>query len=682
MPVPTARILMLSALLGAATSCRAAEPRPAPAPATAERADGWAATAGPTTMPSPSTPAARATTTRDALERLGGVPCLDSDYTCIRLTVPRDHVAPDGGATAEVVFGVLPAGGERRGLLVTAVGGPGVSGLAVAQSYTEALDPELLEIFDLVFFDQRGVGRSGGVACPEAAAAYYRAPWLGDTPAEEAATMAAARAFARDCALEVGDDEALAFAGTEQAVADLEAFRAAMGEEQLWLYGESYGTQLVQTYAARYGEHVAGMILDAPVDMALSMTEFLAEQARAHEALLVATLSACDADPGCAADVGGDALAAFDRLAEAVRRAPTGFSFPLPDGGRAERTLSAADVETATAGNLAGPVGRQLVQRAVAAAQRGDLVPFARLLYDYLLLDPATEEAVADPTFSDASYYAVECSDHALAGGSPEQRATWYIRQGDAIDQDLQRLGAAFYGDLACAFWPGEGRRPPTAPAGRLAGIPTLVLTATGDPVTPPEQARRIARRLADGYLVTTQGGEHVTYGRGEDCPDALVNAFLLEGERPAAREVACEGDLVAAYVPLAPADASAFADPLAALAAVDAEIAQLPEYLSWDGQEALAIGCPAGGRLVLDAVDDVGRSALTLDACAFVTGLVLTGTGIDDGEIGTLTLDVGVGGIAEGDLYYHRDADGRFSIEGRYQGEPIRLSSDERRHP
>src|SRR6185369_9933766 len=74
------------------------------------------------------------TSTKDTLDKLGGYSCPDSDFTCVKLTVPLDHFAKDSKQTIDVVFGVLPATGERKGMFVIATGGPGSSGLASADT--------------------------------------------------------------------------------------------------------------------------------------------------------------------------------------------------------------------------------------------------------------------------------------------------------------------------------------------------------------------------------------------------------------------------------------------------------------------------------------------------------------------------------------------------------------------
>ncbi len=170
--------------------------------------------------------------TADRLAELGGKRCPDSNFTCVTITVPLDHFDATDQRTIEVVFAVLPATGKRKGMFVTATGGPGTAGLASADSYTAAFQAGIRRRFDIVFFDQRGVASSGGLTCPAAAAAYYQSV---EEPQD------AARRFASDCVDQLRSTEELPYLGTAQAVEDLEDFRGLIGDDRLWLYGESYG---------------------------------------------------------------------------------------------------------------------------------------------------------------------------------------------------------------------------------------------------------------------------------------------------------------------------------------------------------------------------------------------------------------------------------------------------------
>jgi len=630
----------------------------------------------PTPTPTSAPPTATATaqeSTAARLEQLGGYPCPDSDFTCLDVTVPLDHFNPQDSRTTKVVFAVLPASGERKGVFVTVVGGPGSSGLLSADRYTAAFDPAIPEHFDIVFFDQRGVNLSGGLQCVDAAAAFYRADWDASTPVSEENLLDVAQTFARDCVAEMGNPDILPYMDTAQAVEDLEAFRQLMGDEQFWLYGESYGTQFAQTYAAAHPDRLAGLILDGTVDLTLTDTDFLKGQARAFNEVLMATLEACNADEGCAADMGGDAVAAYDALAARLKESPISFDFPLGAGGGSRRTFTFADLETAAAGFLYDETGRMIFLRALAAyARDGNVVPLARVLYSALVLDPETEEAIADPSYSDAVYYAVTCRDYAQPGATPEERALSFMRAGNEIDS-LPHMASIFYGDLPCVFWPYPQTELTRPAALRAEGLPTLVLNATTDPATPYSDARSVFSRLADGYLVTETGGPHIIFGWGNACVDDLVTNFLVNDQLPAERETVCEGEVISTYEPLSPVEATAFENPLQALAAADTELFYLPEYYYWDYETPTAVGCPFGGTLAFESVEE-GES-FQLTECAFSRGFVMTGQGSYHYEEGVFTMDVRVSGLANGALVYTRDDEWELHVTGEYDGQTVDLS-------
>ena len=623
----------------------------------------------------PRPPAARPDTAT-ILADLGGVPCPDdSAFTCVTLTVPLDHLHPDNGQTLDVVFGVLPATGERQGLFVTVTGGPGTTGLAYADSYTSAFDPALPEHFDIVFFDQRGVGQSGGLTCPNAAAVFYQADSRGLTPAQETAAAAAAQTFATECVAEVSDPRLLPYLGTEQAIEDLELFRQALQTEQFYLYGESYGTQYAQTYARAHADHLAGLILDGTVDLTLTGYEYYEQQAQAFGDTLAATLTTCGQDPACRADLGRRPLLVYDRLARRLANGPVTFRFPLPGAVAERRSFTLADLEAVAASQMYSPGDRLLFTRALAAyGSRNDLVPLARLLYVDLGLDPLTLAVIPDPTWSEAIYYGVECQDYAYPGSTPEQRALNYLRAGDEVEGALPRLGSLFYGDLPCAYWPNPATTL-TRPAPLLAaGVPTLVLGATADPATPVGNGISVYQALDDAYLVTQQGGPHVIFGRGEPCQDDLVTNFLLFGETPASRETECPGVVMDDYVPLAPRSVRLLDGLADAFLALEDELYYLPEYYYWDGAEATNVGCGRAGTLTLVPDDEV--YAFTFEACALLRDLTLTGSGSQDPATDTTTWDVTTTGRWTCDLHAER-VESHLTITGTCGDEAVDIDQD-----
>ncbi len=610
----------------------------------------------------------------ELLQSMGGYYLPDSDFIYIDLVVPLDHTNPDNGHTTDVVFAVLPASGDRVGMFVVATGGPGSSGLAVADSYASSYDSAITESFDIVFFDQRGVGLSGNLQCPQAAVAFYLSGWDDSTPEKERQFLQAAEQFALDCVAEMGDPAILPFLGTSQAVEDLELFRRLMDEEQFYIYGESYGTQFAQTYAARYPERLAGMILDGPVDLTLSGIEYLEEQATAFYEVLMATLQACNHDKYCAADTGADALSVYAGLANLLQENPLVFDFPLPHGKTATRSFTFNDLETVAGTSLYAQGSRMLFLRALASyARDGNPVMLARMLYTALSIDPETLTAISDPSYSDAIYYAVQAQDYRDFDGTPAQRAEAYLRAGDSVEARLPYMASVFYSDLPIMFWPAVpalDRRPEPLVA---ENIPTLVLGSTADPATPYSNALSVYQMLDDGYLITQVDGPHVIYGWGNRCVDDPVTAFLVGGITPAKRETTCSGPLIEVFVPLAPRAADQFTDPLDALASIDDEIYYLPEYYYWDLITPVAVGCPYGGTFIF--APSAEGETLTFDACSFSRGFVITGTGSYNYDDDLFVLEVEVTGTAEGVLTYRRNYLGRLTLTGVYDGEEINLT-------
>lgn len=605
-------------------------------------------------------------------------PCPNSDFECITLRLPLDslNTPAQSNKTIDMVFGVLPARdpAKRRGMFVVAVGGPGASGLSSADSYLESYSDELRDGFDIVFFDQRGMGQSGGFNCPDEVAAYYQTNGRAQTPAEERAITAAAKTFVEDCMKHLPPASDLPFYGTRQAVEDLEAFRAAMGEDKLWLYGESYGTQFAQWYAAAHPNRVAAMVIDGVVDLALDGPQFLRSSTQAFSDVLAQTLKACNRDAQCRKDAGGDALKAYDALAAQLNRADVKLDFPLPNGRTAKRALRLTDMETALSSYLYTESERMLVQRAVAAAAQDNWAPMARLYYSALGLDPQTLQASEDPTYSDAAYYAVTCNDYEYFTGMPAERAEQYLRAGDLVDKQVPRMNSVFYGDLPCAFWP-RTKDVPQHDDGFATLIPTLVLNASADPATPFEQGSAVAGQLSNAYAINTTGGAHVTFARGNACPDDIVDDFLVNDAMPAKAVTSCEGELVTGYVPLAPADARDAKNALDAMIAIENEIYNAPEFFNWDMAGADAIGCDRGGSVAFKP--DAKQSQLvhfTLKQCAFSLGFAVTGDGTFDTQQQRWAFMVKVSGNQAGALEYFSDADG-YHVAGTLDGKSINLS-------
>lgn len=621
------------------------------------------------------------TDTAQILADLGGFPCFeDSAFTCVTIEVPLDHFNPADTRTIPVTFAVLPASGARKGMFVTATGGPGTSGVLLADSYSAGFDPSIFEAFDIVFFDQRGLGLSGGLTCPFAATEYYQQDARGITRKQEKALKKAASTFVSDCVSELTNPDLLPYLGTRQAVEDLEAFRNIIGDEKFWLYGESYGTQYAQTYAAVHGDRLAGLILDGTVDLTFSGTEYYIQQAQAFNDTLEATLSACNEDPACAEQMDGDAIGAYDALAARLSKHPISFRFPLPQGGFDKRSFNLSDLEFVAASQLYGESDRMMFTRALASyTSNEDLIPLARLLYIDLAVDPQTLDVIPDPSWSDAMFYGVECQDYGYPGTTPEERAQNYLADVDPFETSIPRLASIIYGDLPCAYWPNSSSdlsRPGYLSA---EGIPTLVLGATADPATPVQHGFKVYEHLDpdNRYLITTQGGPHVTFGYGNECPDAFVTDFLVNGTVPAQRETVCEGVVADPYVPIVPRSTRPFDHSIEALSLIETEIYYLPEFFYWDGFTPTAAGCTYGGTFNFTTNNAGTRYLFDLEQCEFIANFRLTGNGFYNIERDRFVLAVKTTGRWTCNLRYVRHGE-KLNITGKCNGKSIDADRDD----
>jgi pimeloyl-ACP methyl ester carboxylesterase len=578
------------------------------------------------------------------------VPCPQATLACDGMLVPVDHDGGGSRATIWIVYAVHPAQGTPVGTLAIAVGGPGGSGLASAVGIIETLDDELVRRYDILFFDQRGVGASEGRDCPSAGFEYSTTVPGADS----------ARVFAEACVREAEVDPAtLARYSTHQAAEDLDSIRDRLGIERLVLYGESYGTELAQIYAAAHPDRLTGLILDGAVDLTRPANEFWISATKGFAKALTDTLDACAADRDCHADVSQPAQAYDAFLRNFV--GPIEVSFADPDGVVRDHMFDAATFESAVDALLYDPTGRMLIQRAVAAAFHGDSVPAARLVAAL-----GSGEGVGVSSFA---YHAITCADYRV---SP----TADPRDFDAVEQagidagvNFTRTDEIYTSQFPCLFWPyqpADGTRP--APL-TTTPYPVFVLGATDDPITPVEQARAIAGRLSDGYLIVTRGGPHVTFGRGVACVDDPVLDFLLEGRRPATRSIDCDGEIADPYVPLSPRSASAFDDALDPMVVAENELFADPDYLLWGGEGEVRIGCREGGFVSVTAA--TLQDAIRFVDCRFVPDFALVGSGTYVYDSNTVSWSVSV---PDGQLDYRVDADGR-RVTGTWKGQPVDLT-------
>lgn len=441
-------------------------------------------------------------------QRLAWTDCDGAE--CASLVVPVDYADPDG-PTFEIAVLRTPATGEARGSLVVNPGGPGSSGVDYARAASAIVTDPVLDAYDVVGFDPRGVGASAPVDCADDAAFDLLIATDGtpDTPAEVAEIERVSALL--ECRSPV--DGLVDHLSTADAARDMDVLRAALGEERLDYLGVSYGTHLGATYAALFPDRVGRFVLDGPLPSDLDAEEVTLGQALGFEDALRRFVAYCAAEGGCPLGDDPDPEVGLTRLREILEALDTAPA----STGDPQRPLTEAAATYAILMSLYRVGDRPLLRDALASLASGDGTPLQRLL------DERTGRQ-ADGTYRDNSFdafYAVSCRDRAAPAD--------ITASVDRLTSAAPFLGEYLaWGNLPCS---GIEVSPPPEPRG---GAPTiLVVATTHDPATPFVWADALVAELGTAVLLVRDGDGHTAYREGSACIDESVDAFFLDGALP-----------------------------------------------------------------------------------------------------------------------------------------------------
>ncbi|WP_440899065.1 alpha/beta fold hydrolase, partial [Actinosynnema sp.] len=185
---------------------------------------------------------------------------------CGTLQVPLDYRDPRGRKTEIALSRVASKNPARRkGVLLTNPGGPSVALTFPAQLRDVLKMPQsVLDAYDVVAVDPRGVGSSSPVSCDltEEQQADGSSPPYAVTPGSVGERAAEVEQIAKQC-LASPSAEALPHNTTANAARDLDAVRAALGERKVSYLGDSYGTSLGAVYATLFPNRAERVVIDS-----------------------------------------------------------------------------------------------------------------------------------------------------------------------------------------------------------------------------------------------------------------------------------------------------------------------------------------------------------------------------------------------------------------------------------
>ncbi|MCF2707267.1 alpha/beta fold hydrolase [Arcanobacterium haemolyticum] len=440
----------------------------------------------------------------------------NGSFQCATIEVPLDYTHPEG-ATIKLSLLKRPAKTKAIGSLFINPGGPGGSGIDMAKSANYYFGSEILNNFDIIGFDPRGVGKSTPVDCVDDET-LGRILDTSYNPAEagwQEKAQADQQTIADGCAEKSG--ELLPFVGTVSVARDLDVMRHLVGDPKLYYAGFSYGTSLGGQYADLFPANVGRMILDGAVDTSIGSARMSVDQTLGFETALRRYMEDCMESTACPFTGTVD-----DGLAKIREALDTALTSPYPTGTSRPLTQSLMfsgiimPLYNASTWSMLTQAFTELFEN-----NRGTmLLKFADMVSE------RNEDGSFASNSSEANW-AINCADYPAASADELAQANENLAQNAPVFGTIMTAGP----DI-CSAW---HYKPEKVPGTYLAkgSAPIVVVGTTYDPATPYAWAEAMHEGLENSVLVTWEGDGHTAYGSANDCLTKPLDAYLLEGTVP-----------------------------------------------------------------------------------------------------------------------------------------------------
>ena len=455
----------------------------------------------------------------------------DDGFQCATAKVPLDYTRPHGRTIALALVRSPATDREHRiGSLFLNPGGPGGSGVEFVRTMPAGARQVVGRLFDIVGFDPRGIGASKpAVDCADAPAPADPLRFMTPETLDVPALLRGARDSVQRCLTGPHRDVA-PYLTTANVARDLDRLRAAVGDEKLTYFGQSYGGLIGETYATLFPGRARALVLDSPVDGDVWLNrplERIREQEASLESVLGRLFAACAAHQGACGFGGDDPEAAYDALLERLDSEP----IPVPHG----QPVSGDEVRALTLELLPSKFFWPLLVTALAQLQAGD--PSAVL------------QARATIDASGAQHDAFFVYD-ATEARYPHHIGP-YLEDGEDSFALFEHFAIGSYELVDRALWPIRPKGAFYGPYRHAASSPpALVLASTHDPNAPYRWAKRVVADLGNARLLTLRGDGHGVLTQLNTCALVAFLAYIEDGDLPPAGAT-CEQEI---GFPIAPA--------------------------------------------------------------------------------------------------------------------------------
>ncbi|MGW4945740.1 alpha/beta hydrolase [Actinoplanes sp. NPDC004185] len=502
--------------------------------------------AGVAAAPGSAAPAAAERTSKAESRRVDAVPtpklgwykCYDI-AECATAQLPLDYDQPKGATTEIAVLRIKAKDQKHKlGSLFLNPGGPGGSATDFVLFAPYFLSDSLLQRFDIVGVDPRGIGASANVHCFKSVKDQTAVLDLLNVPfpvtrTEERRYVKGSKLLGKACST-TGRPLSGAMS-TAEVARDMDVMRRAVGDRKLNYLGFSYGSALGQYYANMFPDRFRALTVDGvlnPVAWVGNTRQILDERLRSSDGAyraLIEILRRCDrAGEKFCVFADGDPVKNFETIARRLRAKP----LELPDGDGGTITVTYAVFVSAILGSLYGTDAGQVVTEIAAEVWAALNSGSTAALTERARAAKATKRGYDFPYqngFEASS--AVICTD----GRHPANAEFWPAATARR-DRQAPYFGRAWgWIDSQCAHktWTVQDEDAYRGPFTKRTAAPVLVVGNFWDPATNYQGAVSSSRLLPNSRLLSSNNWGHTAYGSGV-CATTAIDNYLLTGTPPA----------------------------------------------------------------------------------------------------------------------------------------------------
>jgi pimeloyl-ACP methyl ester carboxylesterase len=476
---------------------------------------------------------------------------------CGEVIVPANYDDLDLGVDFRIQLAKLtkePDATDRDAIFINP-GGPGGSG--VDQVQASEFPAELLDAYDMIGFDPRGVGTSvfttgETIRCSDELDYFsYFYPSAPTSLEEYQELVALSDEYYRDC---VERNPLWWTLSTASVVKDLDIIRQAVtGDKPLNFIGSSYGTTIAGRYVTEFPQHVGRIVLDSPTTVNEDRLESALESVEADEAKLRGFIEGYAAEAEISVD---EAWSRLIYIRDLARRGELfGFAGPITAQDSRGAQISSETLlrrGILTMNYLPEDMAQEYFNQAIRQgyeAQWNGLFEWFGLRIDGYEPDFLEGSRMSDKEIVRSNEYEVRVMVNSMDFAFPElseDEQRELSRRTSDIAPLLTELYASdnnweYFGPSLGLSFSTIATEDPTIPdppdtpfiPANTSGVPLLVIGSTNESVTPFSFAKDTAT-LLNSVLITVESSEHApAAGYRISCLNDVLVQFFTTNTTP-----------------------------------------------------------------------------------------------------------------------------------------------------